>query len=88
MDIKERLKWLNINSHYGLYPRRNEMQFQVVIDDMSIIADGYIPIPKERAVQFYHNKSSLDYMPPIKVDANMLSDFGNLILCGKLDKEE
>ena len=64
------------------------MQFQVMIDDISIIADGYIPIPKERAVQFYRNKSSLDYMPPIKVDANMLSDFGNLILCNRLGKED
>lgn len=64
------------------------MQFQVTIDNITIIADGYIPITKELAVQFYRNKSSLDYMPPIKVEANMLSDFGNLILCSRSEDKE
>lgn len=54
---------------------------QIVIDDVNIIADGYIPISEEKAVQFYREKSELDYIPPIKVDADMLSDFGKEILC-------
>ena len=55
----------------------------IKIGSIIINADGYIPIPKENAVQFYRNKSSLDYIPPIKVDANMLSDFGNKVLLFK-----
>ena len=54
---------------------------QIVIDDVNIIADGYIPILEEKTVQFYREKSELDYIPPIKVDADMLSDFGKEILC-------
>lgn len=52
----------------------------VKIGDTIICADGYIPIPEENAVQFYRNKTSLDHMPPIKVDADMLSDFGKKVL--------
>lgn len=48
----------------------------VIID-----ADGYIAISEEKTVQFYREKSDLDYIPPIKVDADMLSDFGKEILC-------
>lgn len=55
---------------------------QVVIGNVNIIADGYRPIPEEKAVQFYREKSDIDYIPPIKVDADMLSDFGKEILCG------
>ena len=54
----------------------------IVINNQIIYADGYIPIPKEKAVQFYKEKAVLDYIPPIKVDADMLSDFGSGILCG------
>ena len=54
---------------------------EIVIDNITIIADGYIPISEELAVQFYKDKSDLDYIPPIKVDADMLSDFGKEILC-------
>lgn len=63
---------------------------RIKIGNTTIDADGYIPIPKENAVQFYHNKSGLDYIPPIKVDVNILSVFGNKILLieseGKSDK--
>lgn len=57
------------------------MRIVIVIDNTSIYADGYIPIQKENAIQLYKEKSVLDYIPPIKVDANMLSDFGKEILC-------
>lgn len=53
----------------------------VVINNQIIYADGHIPIPEEKAVQFYREKSDLDYIPPIKVDVDMLSDFGKEILC-------
>lgn len=52
----------------------------IAINNQSIYAYGYIPIPEEKAVQFYREKSDLDYIPPIKVDADMLSDFGKEIL--------
>ena len=52
---------------------------QIVIGDANILADGYIPILEENAIQFYREKSDLDYIPPIKVDADMLSDFGKKI---------
>lgn len=53
---------------------------RIKIGNIIIDSDGYKPILKENAVQFYRNKSSLDYIPPIKVDVNMLSDFGKKIL--------
>lgn len=53
---------------------------RIVINNQIIYADGYTLIPEEKAVQFYREKSDLDYMPPIKVNANMLSDFGNKVL--------
>ena len=56
-------------------------KMQIVIDNQIIHADGYIPIPEENAVQMYREKSDLDYIPPIKVDAEMLTDFGKEILC-------
>lgn len=46
-----------------------------------LCADGYIPIPEENVIQFYIEKSDLDFIPPIKVDADMLTDFGKEILC-------
>ena len=57
------------------------MSIEIVINNQIIYADGYIPIPEEKAVQFYREKSDLDYMPPIKVDADTLLDFGKGILC-------
>lgn len=54
---------------------------QIVIDDIIIYADDYIPIPEEKAIQFYRNKDDLEYIPPVKVDADMLSDFGKELLC-------
>lgn len=56
---------------------------KIVIGEKTIYADGYIPIPEENAVQFYIEKSDLDYIPPIKVDADKLSDFGKEILTGR-----
>jgi len=52
---------------------------RLVIDGISIYADCYIS--EEKTVQFYREKSDLDCIPPIKVDADMLSDFGREILC-------
>lgn len=33
----------------------------------------------EGFILFYQTRSDFDYVPPIKVDANMLSDFGEAI---------
>jgi len=52
----------------------------IVINNQIIHADGYISIPEEKAVQFYIEKSDLDHIPPIKIDADMLSDFGKEIM--------
>lgn len=52
---------------------------QVVIGNVNIIADGYIPIPEENAIQFYREKSILDFIPPIRIDVEMLTDFGKEI---------
>lgn len=54
---------------------------KIIIGDISFYADGYILIPEKNAIQFYKEKSVLDYIPPIKVDADKLSDFGREILC-------
>lgn len=59
---------------------------QVIIGDINIIADRYIPISEENAIQFYREKSILDYIPPIRVNAEALSDFGKEILC-KMESE-
>ena len=53
---------------------------RIRIGNIIIDADSYVSIPKENAVQFYRNKSSLDYIPPIKIDTNTLSDFSNDVL--------
>ena len=52
---------------------------QIIIGCKTIYADGYILNPKEKSVQFYIEKDILDYIP-IKIDANMLSDFGREVL--------
>lgn len=59
------------------------MRISIAINDQIIYADGYNHIPEENAVQFYIEKSDLDYIPPIKVDADKLSDFGKEILTGR-----
>lgn len=60
---------------------------KVVIGELEIVADGYNPIPKENAVQFYRD-TTFDYFPPIKVCDNILSNFGKLILTGSESKEK
>lgn len=57
------------------------MTLKIVFGKREIFADGYIPLPTKNAIQFYKDKSDLDYIPPIKVDADLLSDFGKAILC-------
>lgn len=59
---------------------------KVVIGNKSFYADGYISNSKDKSVQFYREKSDLDYIPPIKIKSYMLSDFGNEIL--KVESEE
>lgn len=53
---------------------------QIVIGNKSFYADGYIPNSKEKSIQFYRKRSDLDYIPPIKIKDDMLSDFGKEIL--------
>lgn len=53
---------------------------QIVIGNKSFYADGYITNSKEKSIQFYRKKSDLDYIPPIKIKGDMLSDFGEKIL--------
>ena len=52
----------------------------LVVGNIVHYFDGYIPHPEKNAIRLYRNKSDLDYIPPIKVDADMLSDFGKEIL--------
>lgn len=54
---------------------------KVVIGKLEIIADGYVAIPKENAVQFYR-VTTFDNIPPIKVSDSALSDFGKLVFTG------
>ena len=53
---------------------------KIDIGDKSIYADGYILNSKEKSVLFYRKKDDLDYIPPIKIKDDMLSDFGKEIL--------
>lgn len=53
-----------------------------------IDADGYTPIREENSVRFYRNKSDLDYIPLIKVDADILSEFGKKVLGILRESEE
>ena len=55
----------------------------MVIGDKTIYADEYSSNPKEKSVLFYREKDDLDYIPPIKIDANALSDFGIEVLQGR-----
>lgn len=50
------------------------------IGNKRIYADGYIANPNDLSIQFYREKTDLDYVPPIKVSENMLSDFGREVL--------
>ena len=59
---------------------------KIVIGDKSIYADRYILNSKEKSVLFYREKDDLDYIPPIKIDANALSDFGREVL--QIESEE
>lgn len=52
----------------------------IEIGNKRIYADGYIVNPDELSIQFYREKTVLDYIPPIKVSENMLSDFGRKVL--------
>lgn len=58
---------------------------QVVIGNVNIIADRYIPIPEENAIQFYREKSILDYIPPIRINTEILTDFGKEIWQDEID---
>lgn len=53
---------------------------------IDIDADSYMPISEENAVQFYRDKSDLDYIPPIKVDDSILSNFGKKILLNESEE--
>lgn len=50
------------------------------VDNKRIYADGYIANPNDLSIQFYREKTILDYIPPIKVSEDMLSDFGREVL--------
>jgi len=52
----------------------------LVVGNIVHYFDGYIPHPEENAIRLYRNKSDLDYIPPIKIKDDMLSDFGKEIL--------
>ncbi len=56
------------------------------VRDKRIYADGYIANPNDLSIQFYREKTVLDYMPPIKVSENMLSDFGREVLKGRKER--
>ena len=56
------------------------MGITIKIGNKIIYADGYILNPKDMTIQFYREKSILDYIPPIKVSEDMLSDFGRKVL--------
>ena len=53
---------------------------QIIIGDNTIDADGYIPRPEENTIQFFKKKSDLDYIPPIKIGFDFVSDFGRELL--------
>ena len=53
---------------------------KIAIGGKFIYADGYIPNSKEKSVLFYRKKDDLDYVPPIKIKDDILSDFGKEIL--------
>ncbi len=56
------------------------MRMTIDSGSKTIYADGYIANPNDRTIQFYRNKDALDYIPPIKVNDDLLSDFGRKVL--------
>ncbi len=60
---------------------------KVFIGELEIVADGYIPVPEETAVQFYRD-TTFDHFPPINVCDNALSDFGRLVLTGSESEDK
>lgn len=56
------------------------MEITIDFGSKTINADGYIANPNDRTIQFYRNKDVLDYIPPIKVNADLLSDLGRKVL--------
>ena len=56
------------------------MGITIKIGNKIIYADGYILNLKDMTVQFYREKSILDYIPPIKVSDDLLSDWGKKVL--------
>lgn len=56
------------------------MGITIKIGDKIINADGYILNTNDMTVQFYRENSILDYIPPIKVSEDMLSDWGREVL--------
>ena len=58
------------------------MGMTIYFGNETIYADDYIANPNDRTIQFYRNKDVLDYIPPIKVNADLLSDFGREVLEG------
>lgn len=59
---------------------------QIIAGDNRICADGCVPIAEENAIQLYKEKSDLDYIPPVKVSVDLLSDFGEELLCRNTKK--
>ena len=58
------------------------MGMMLEIENKTIYADGYRTNPNNMTIQFYREKSALDYIPPIKFSEDMLSDFGREMLNG------
>lgn len=56
------------------------MGITIDIGNKRIYADGYIANPNDLSIQFYREKTDLDYIPPIKVPESVLSDFGREVL--------
>lgn len=59
------------------------MGVKITVGDKVIYADGCIANQQDNSIQLYREKSDLDYIPPIKVDINALSTFGENILCNR-----
>ncbi len=64
------------------------MGMTIDIGNKRIYADGYLANPNDLSIQFYREKTDLDYIPPIKVSENMLSDFGREVLEKGLEDAE
>jgi hypothetical protein len=60
--------------------KEQKMGMTINFVSKTIYADSYIANQNDRTIQFYRNKDVLDYIPPIKVNADLLSDFGRKVL--------